>query len=111
MRNSDEEIFVPLDASESRSFGLLRTDNELFNDEAHVVEKTVGVRRVDTKRRPEQWEILEDGEVVLLMKGTRFTRPEKTFLRGAGGMRFLIQQYKAGIRSVVRIKEQMKELL
>lgn len=107
----EENIFVPLDSTESRSFNGLKADNELFDDESYQVQKLINVKRIDLPKGAEEWEILEDNEIVLSMKGTRFTNPEKKFLRTVEGMKFLIKEFKSGSRSVVKIKSSLKDLV
>lgn len=112
MTKSDEEdIFVP-SGEDSKGYNmLLKADNELYNEEDNVPAPVVSVRRVKLPRSGEDWEILVNGKVALVMKGTRFTNPEKEFLRTVDGMRFLISEYKEGRKSVVKIKEQMKRAM
>lgn len=106
----DEEVFLGTE-SESHNFHLLKSDNELFNEEANVASKVISARRVRLPKNGEDWEILENNRVVLNLKGTRFTNPEKDFLRSIDGMKFLVAEYKAGSKSVVKLKEKMKKLL
>ena len=107
--DDEEEIFIPQEGStESNSFHLLKTDNELYLEEENVPHKLINVKRVRLPRGGEDWEILENNKVVLLLKGTRFTSPEKQFLRTADGMKFLISEYKGGKKSVVKIKAELK---
>lgn len=108
--NEEEHSIVPIDASESRNFHVLKTDNELFDDEEYVAQKIINVKRVNLKKG-EDWEILEDSKVVLTMKGTRFTNLEKEFLRTVEGMKFIIAEYKIGTKTVVKFKEKLKDLV
>lgn len=114
MTKSDEEddIFVPSAGDDSKGYNmLLRTDNELYNDEDNVVSPVISVHRVKLPRSGEDWEIVVNGKVALTMKGTRFTNSEKDFLRTVDGMKFLISEYKEGHKSVVKIKERMKKAM
>jgi|SRR3990172_6419492 len=108
----DGELTVYPDSNiDSKYFSLnvLRIDHELFKDEDNIKQKLINVKRVNL-RKGEDWEILEDGKVVLLLKGIRFTKPEKDFLRTLDGMKFLISGYKNGIKSVVKFKQEIKKL-
>ncbi len=109
LEESNEEDFHG--NGEKRNLSSLRADNELFNEEDYVPHKIINAKRVRLPRKGEDWEVLEDGEVVLVMKGTRFTKSEKEFLRTAEGMRFIIDEYKAGKKSVVKIKDELKKVL
>ncbi|HVI40704.1 MAG TPA: hypothetical protein VM577_08590 [Anaerovoracaceae bacterium] len=113
VKDDDEDDFHPEHDSEVRSFNfhLLKADNELFNEEANKAQKVTSARRVKLPKNGEDWQILENGKVALLLKGTRFTNAEKTFLRTIDGMKFLVAEYKAGSKSVVKLKEKMKKLI
>lgn len=114
VKDDDEDDFYQgQHDSEARNFNfhLLKADNELFNEEANKAQKVTSARRVKLPKNGEDWQILENGKVVLLLKGTRFTNAEKQFLRGVEGMKFLVAEYKAGSKSVVKLKEKMKKLI
>lgn len=109
-----DENYLETDHSlnEPKSFHTLRLDNELFDDAvASQPLKVLNVKRVKLPKNGEDWEIIEDDEIVLVLKGTRFTNTEKTFLRTVEGMKFLMAQYKDGKKSVTKIKEEMKNVL
>lgn len=108
--DAEEELFLA-ENSESKGFNLLRTDNELFNEEDNIAHPVVNAKRVKLPRHGEDWEILVNGKVALLLKGTRFTNPEKAFLRTVDGMKFLISEYKSGHKSVVKIKTNLKKAM
>jgi hypothetical protein len=107
--NEEEDRFLDEEKNESKSFYLLRADNELFNDDSYIAQKVINVKRVKLPKQGEDWEILEDNKIVLSLKGTRFTNSEREFLRTVDGMKFLMNQYKSGKKSVVKIKEELKK--
>lgn len=96
--------------SESRNFNLLKTDNELFNEEDNKPSLLISVRRAKSKNG-EDWQILENNKIVLVLKSARFNNLEKEYLRGVEGMIFLISEYKKGKKSVSKIREEMKRIL
>lgn len=105
----EEDVFVPSEAQESKL--LLRTDNELFNEEdSSVVHPVINVKKIRLSKSGEDWEILVDGKVAISMKGTRFTSQERDFLRSVEGMKFLVAEYKKGKKSVVKIKEELRRI-
>jgi hypothetical protein len=112
-KEDDEEEFYSEHDSEARNFNfhLLKADNELFNEEANKASTVTSAKRVKLPKNGEDWHILENGKIALLMKGTRFTNAEKEFLRTVEGMKFLVAEYKSGSKSVVKIKEKMKKLI
>lgn len=107
MEKDEEDMYIAQE-NESRGFNLLKADNELYIDDSDVPHTVINAKRVRLPRNGEDWEILEDGDVVLVLKGTRFTKSEKEFLRTVDGMKFLISEYKSGAKSVVKIKAKMK---
>lgn len=105
-RDDEKELSSVIEAG-PHSVNLLKKDNELFNEEDYIVNTVVHARRISLKKG-EDWEILENNRVVLVMKGTRFTNSEKEFLRSVEGMKFLINEYKSGNKSVVKIKNNLE---
>lgn len=96
---------------DSKSFNVLRSDNELFDEECYIPNKIINVKRVDLPHGGIDWKILEDNKVVLLLKGTRFTKSERDFLSSGKGMTFIISEYKSSnIKSIVKLKEKLKKL-
>lgn len=104
----DENIFA--ENQESRL--ILRSDNELFNeDENNVIHPVINVKKSKSSKNGEHWEILVNGKSLLMLKSARFSNTEKNYLRSADGMRFLLTEYKSGKKSVVKIKEALKKVL
>ena len=119
MNNKLQSIIQSSDDADSASnfsdsryinLNLLRTDNELFKEEDNTVEKTINVKRVPLPRKGEDWEIFENNKIVLTLKGTRFTKSEKEFLRTVDGMKFLMDGYKTGVKSVAKFKQAIKKI-
>jgi hypothetical protein len=86
-------------------------DHDLYRDEDNIKHKVVSVKRINFPRKGENWNILEDGKVMLSLSGTRFTNSEKEFLRTIKGVNFLISGWKAGFKSVLKFKNAMKKEL
>ena len=83
----------------------LSQSNELFDDEEALKKhKLIGIRRVVLPRQGENWEISEDGRKVLILRGVRLTKREKSVLRTVEGIKLVIEEYKSGNRSVAKIK-------
>jgi hypothetical protein len=104
-------------ASENDSMGkerympfTLNQSNELFDEEAALKRHNViSIRRVSLPRKGENWEISENGRKVLILRGARLTNKEKGVLRTVEGIRLIIEEYKAGNRSVNKIKAILKK--
>lgn len=108
VREEEDEVqYVP----EMRNFHLLRSENELFDENSNKSFIVISARRVKLPKNGENWEILENNKVVLILKGTRFTNNEKSFLHSVEGMKFLVSEYKNGSSNVVKIKEKMKKII
>lgn len=111
--DDDDDAFITNQDSDIRNFNfhLFKSDNDLFHDDKNVASKVISVRRIRQPKNGEDWAILENGKIILRMKGTRFTLAERAFLHTPAGMSFLVTEYKAGTKSVVKFKEKMKEFL
>lgn len=99
--------------SEVRNFGyhLTKAENEFFKEDLYKPNSILRVKRKCSKKNGEEWQIIQDGELVLTLKESRFTMAERKFLHTANGMQFLINSFKNGLYSVSKIKESLKEKL
>ena len=86
----------------------LRIDTELFKDEDNVIEKVIGVRRAALPQNGENWEVLEDDCVVLVLHGIRFTNKERDFLRTIDGILFIMNGWKHGWKAISKYKSAIK---
>lgn len=102
----DDEFF--LDEHKDPKSCSLRTDHELFDEDSHVAHESIGVRWVDLGKNSEDWEITKNGKTILVLKGVRFTKAERRFLRSVEGTQFIIGGFKKGWRSVSEFKRQIK---
>lgn len=84
----------------------LRKDHELFDDGMNVVHKIISVKRVSYKTG-EDWEIRADDDIVLTLKGVRFTSKEKDFFRTVAGIQYIIAGYKSGWKSISDFKKNL----
>jgi len=115
MVDNDEESIDNLSESSSEdnvasdNIGLFKIDSDLFKDENYLVHKMISVKRTNSAKYGENWDILEDKKVILRLKGERFSNKEKEFLRTVDGVRFVINAYKAGCNSINKFKKQIKE--
>ena len=89
----------------------LRIDSDLYKDEdAEVVHTLIGVKRVEFPNNEEAWEVTEDEEVVLVLRGAYLTKKQKSFLRTPQGIKFIIDGYKKGWNSTNRFKTELKRI-
>ena len=99
------------DNSDHLSSTSLRTDNELFDEESHVVHKLFGIRHVMLPKGGEDWEILEDNKVVLTIKGIKLTKKQRSHLKDPQILNKILQEYKNGITSMNKIKTLINKLI
>lgn len=108
---SDERLDDDLDELEKCKVPFnLNQSNELYDDEeASKKHKLINIRRVALPRKGENWEISEDGRKVLILRGVRLTKREKSVLKTVEGIRLVVEEYKAGNRSVAKMKAVLRE--
>jgi|SRR6266581_2983546 len=87
----------------------LKYNNEFFKDENNIEQKIINVHRVKL-RKGEDWEILENKKVVLILKGIRFNNKEKKFFRTVEGINFIMSGYKNGWDSVLKFKTEVRKI-
>lgn len=83
-------------------------DSDLFKDNSYVPNKLVQVKRVNSNKIGENWDIMENGKSVLRLKGDKFTNKEKAFLRTIDGVKFVMEGYKNGWKSLNKFKQEIK---
>ncbi len=99
------------DGSQTKYFNAaLKHDNEFYKDEDNIEQKSITVRRAKL-RKGEDWEILENKKVVLILKGVRFSNKEKEYFRTVDGVKFIMNGYKNGWDTVVKFKTEVKKVL
>ena len=99
------------DTNQLRYFNSsLKADNKFYKDEDNIKQKLISVRRIKM-RKGEDWEILEDKKVMLILKGVRFNNKEKEYFRTVNGINFIMDGYKKGWDSVLKFKTEIKKIL
>jgi hypothetical protein len=106
--DESDEFFI--DENKQSNSNSLRQDNDLFDDNRYVAQQVISIRRI-ARANNEDWEIVVDKKPVMLLKGTRFSKPEREFLRTPQGMSFMIGGYKNGWKSVSEYKRQVEKCL
>jgi len=85
-------------------------DYDLFDEEKHVVEKVVRVKRIASANKNERWNIFENNKIVFVVDGSKISKKEKEYLRTPNGFSFLICQGKIGIKSLAKLRKELKKL-
>jgi hypothetical protein len=107
---TDDEFFF--DENTFPKGSSLRHDHELFDDDDDIITKLINVKMVTFGNgKNEDWEILVNGKLALVLKGVRFTVRERKFLKTPQGMLFIIKGYKSGWKSVSEFKRQIQKAL
>lgn len=106
-----EDTVAYSDSSQTKYFNAsLKYDNEFYKDENNIEENNITVHRAKLKKS-EDWEILENNKIVLILKGIRFSNKEKEYFRTVDGIKFIMNGYKNGWSSVVKFKNEIKKVL
>lgn len=104
--DSAEEFHM--DENKPRSIsGSLRQETELFDDDKYVPHDIISVKYISLPKSGENWQIIKNKNIVMTIKGIRFTSKERQFLKTANGMRFIIDGYKNNW-STSEFKRQLK---
>jgi hypothetical protein len=104
-KNFDLEEEYTMD--ENNPLKSIKTDNELFKDEDYIPQKLIQIKR-SNKKNIEEWKILEDSKVAMLIPATRLNNKQKEYFRSAEGFLYLIEGYKKGWRAVNKFKKGIK---
>jgi hypothetical protein len=114
MQNSIGKLEEDIVEEDMEAFDMskasLRTDNELFDDDSYVVHRLINARLVTLPNGGENWEILDNDEVMFVVPGVRLTKQEKKALKTANGLNTLLNEYKLGNKSVINIKTKLRLL-
>lgn len=102
-----DDFFVEHADSKFSATGSLRNDFELFDDDSYIKQDLISVKRI-VSNGLENWKVFKNKNTILILKGNRFTKKEKEFLRTPAGVSFIIQGYKNGWKSVSEFKRQLK---
>lgn len=104
-----DDFFIEKDKGPKLSF--IKQETELFDDSSYVAHDIINARRIALPKGGEDWEILKNKRIVFVLKGLRFTKKEREFLRTPQGMLFIINGYKQGWKSISEFKRQVKKCL
>lgn len=115
MKNKSFDTLGP-DSFDSKDYQnvknvLSKFDYDLFDEDKHVVEKVVRVKRVQMPNKGEKWRIIENDKIAFTIEGTKISKKEKEYLRTVDGVNFLIAQYKDGIKSLNKLRIELKKKL
>lgn len=104
----DEEFSIDEDKTGKLNIGYLKQETELFDDNSYTPYDLISVRRINLPKNGEDWEILKNKKVILVLKGIRFTKKEKDYLRTVDGIQFIMNGFKCGWNSTSEFKRQIK---
>lgn len=84
-------------------------DYDLYDEAKDVAENIVRIKRTETNGKGEVWRIIENNKVVFIVEGNKISKKEKEHLRTVDGFKFLISQYKNGIKSLNSLRVELKK--
>lgn len=112
--DESDEFFIE---ERKTNTGSLRQETELFNADSYIPHPLINVRLIILPKGGENWEIMVDKgktdgkRVVFSLKGSRFSKKEREFLRTPLGMSFIINGYKQGWKTVSEYKRQVSKCM
>lgn len=114
MKNKTYDSSVGSESFEQKEYQsaknvLSKFDYDLFDEEKDLVEKVIRVKRVQMPNKGEKWRIMQDGKLVFTLEGTKVSKKEKEYLRTADGFNFLIGQFKDGMKTLNKLKTELKK--
>lgn len=97
----------------SHSFkqNLSKFEYDLYHEEDDIVTRVIRVKRTGTFNKNEKWKISENDKVVFTLEGVKISKKEREFLRGIDGINFLIARAKIGIKSLHKLRGELKKAL
>jgi hypothetical protein len=106
---TEHDRFVHSDGASKKST-FLKQDCELFDEKKYTPAPCIRVKRVNVSKTTEDWKIFVNDQE-LLLKGYRFSTPERRFLRTPEGITFIINGAKKGWTSVSEFKRNLKDIV
>jgi hypothetical protein len=82
-----------------------KSDIELFKEEDNVVHTLINVKYYKTK---DEWRVFENKKEVLIIPASVLNKKQREFLKTINGIRFLIDRWKGGIKSLNGLKRELK---
>jgi hypothetical protein len=89
---------------------LSKHDHELYNEDDDIALPIIRIKRITGATR-EKWKIIDNSKETLVIEGSKITKKEKEFLRSPEGFSFLIAQYKGGVKTVSKMRTELKKTL
>lgn len=110
--NSSETSHVQ-DDIRSHSFkqNLSKFEYDLYHEEDDIVTQVIRIKRTGSSDRNEKWKIFDNSKVIFTVEGIKISKKEREFLRGIGGINFLIAQAKIGIKSLNKLRVELKKVM
>jgi len=110
MEKYEDDTVSYSDGQQKYFNAALKYNNEFYKDEDNIQQKVINVKRTKL-RKGEDWEILENKKVVLILKGVRFNNKEKEYFRTIEGIKFIMDGYKNGWDSILKFKTELRKIL
>jgi hypothetical protein len=86
----------------------LRTIDELYDEQKDIIFPVLRIKRISRPKNSERWEIIENGETRLSLRRSTITNADAEFLYTTDGVKFLLEQFKSGARTIGKLKESLQ---
>lgn len=90
-------------------YTLSKFEYDLYLEESDIQMPIIRVKHFKLPNNGEKWKIYSDEKVVFVLEGSKLLKKERQFLHGLGGINFLINERKKGIKSLNALKLALKE--
>lgn len=90
---------------------LNRHEFEFYDEDKDVVERVCRVVRTNSRSKGENWKLFCNDKLIFVINGAKISKVEKEFLRTIDGFNFLIGQAKGEIKSLNKLRLNIKESL
>lgn len=89
---------------------FLKNESDLFDEDKNIKYDLISVRRINSPKTGENWDISYNKKCLLRLRGEKFSTKEKEFLRTVDGVKFILNGYKSGWSSLNKFKQELKAL-
>lgn len=90
---------------------LSKFDHDLYHEEDDISEKVIRVKKVSMPNNGSKWKIMVDNKIVFTIESTKISKKEKDFLGTIDGFNYILQQAKAGIKSLNAFRTELKYII
>lgn len=86
-------------------------DYDLYHEEDDKQEPMIRVKRFNMPNKGEKWKVFNDNKVIFSIESPKLSKKEREFLQSIAGFNFILNQAKAGIKSLNNFKLELKKII